>query len=107
MKASTKVYRTLREMTTHIPYNDIEIDIKALQAVNGGDFIIGVRKLGTISFIYRKPNTNWLAEYNAVMTTWPNIEWYCGNVNEGWIIALSDKDVPKILNNWLYMHFAK
>ncbi|HBG49464.1 MAG TPA: hypothetical protein DDW90_08195 [Cyanobacteria bacterium UBA9971] len=107
MKASTKVYRVLRAMTVHVPYNDIEIDIEALQNVKGGDFIIGIRKLGTTSFIYRKPCTNWLDEYKEVTDTWPNIEWYCGSVNEGWIVSLSDKDVPKMLNNWLYMHFAK
>lgn len=88
-------------MATHIPYNDIEIDIEALRSVGGGDFIIGIRKLGTVSFLYRKANQNWLDEYYQVTETWPNIEWYCGSIDEGWLIPLSDKDVPIILNNWL------
>ncbi len=106
MRKAEKTYKALRDVTSHIPYNDIEIDIDALKSVNGGDFIIGIRKMGTTTFLYRKPQ-NWHSEFSAVMETWPNTEWYSGSVNEGWITAVSDSDVPKMLKHWEYAHFAK
>jgi hypothetical protein len=100
MKAANKVYTALRAMAANVPYRDIEIDIEELKKVGGGDFIIGIRKLGTKSFIYRKPSKDWSIEFAAVMDIWPETEWYAGSVNEGWIIALSDRDVPRMLKDW-------
>jgi hypothetical protein len=107
MKQSTRIYKCLREMANHIPYKDIEIDIETLKKVDGGGFIIGIRQFGTSLFSYRKWNENWKKEFDNVNDTWPRIEWYCGSVNEGWLIPLSKKEAEKMLLFWQWSKFSK
>lgn len=101
MKESTKIYNCLNDMTKHIPYNDIDIDIATLKTLKGGDFIIGIRALGTVLFPYRKLDKQCIIEFESITATWSRIEWYCGSVNEGWLIPFSDKDVKETLKRWL------
>ncbi len=106
MRKHASHYNKLRMLAEHIPYRDIEIDIEALTEIGGGDYLIGVRRYGTVIYLYRQPTREWQSNYRYHMETWASTEWYAGNVAEGWLIALSDREVPKILDYWLYCHYA-
>jgi len=106
MRTADKTYKILREITNHIPYKDIEIDIEALRKVGGGDFIIGIRKYGTTCFYYRAPRADWTDAAAQTMENWPETEWYAGSTNEGWIVGLSDHAVMELLTSWVSQIFG-